>query len=122
MPSRARLIVLVISVKPPKSRTDPSGFKDRFDRFAPGLAKCGVLLKLNASARNCSLQRSRMANSRNMPKSQLTTPGPRIELSAAVPKRASVTGAKPGIEERQALTPAERGDDGNRSAVGAAGQ
>src|SRR5215470_15647523 len=94
MPSRARLIVLVISVKPPKSRTDPSGFNDRFDRLAPGLAKCGVFVKLNASARNCNLKRSRMANSRNMPKSQLTTPGPRIELGAAVPKRASVTGAK----------------------------
>src|SRR5215471_17179656 len=94
IPSRARLIVLVISVKPPKSRTDPSGFSDRFERFAPGFAKWGVLLKLNASARNCSFQRSRAANSRNRPKSQLATPGPRIEFSAAVPKRASVTGAK----------------------------
>jgi hypothetical protein len=42
----------VISVKPLRALTLPSAFRRRFETFVPGLLKCGVLVALNASARN----------------------------------------------------------------------
>src|SRR5207253_3479375 len=50
-----------------------------------GFAKCGVLVKLNASARNWMCKRSVTAKSRNNPKSQLKTPGPRRLLKPELP-------------------------------------
>jgi len=43
--------VLEIWLNPPRFLTVPSLFNDMFDTFAPGLAKCGVLLTLIDSAR-----------------------------------------------------------------------
>lgn len=94
MPSRPRLATEVTSVKPARFLTVPSGVRTRFETFPPGLAKWGVLVKLNASPRNSSLKRSVSENVRNRPKSQFTTPGPRSELNPAVPRRASLTGVK----------------------------
>ena len=51
-------LVLVIVVKPPRFRTEPSGFNWRLDAFAEGFEKCGVLVRLKASARNWALTRS----------------------------------------------------------------
>src|SRR5215813_10916174 len=66
----------------------------RSETFAPGLLKCGVLVKLNDSARNWTLYLSLNLNSRKRPKSHWRTPGPRRIFQPAVPKRASVTGLK----------------------------
>ena len=63
-----------------------------WETFVPGVPKCGVLVELNASARNWSCQRSVMRNWRKTPRSRLKTPGPRSELKPAVPNRASVMG------------------------------
>src|SRR3954470_2672055 len=71
----------------------PSLFSTRFETFAPGLAKCGVLVAFSASPRNCTRQRSLTANSRKIPASRLNAPGPRTTSKAAVPKVAVVTGA-----------------------------
>jgi hypothetical protein len=45
--------------------------------FPEGLLKCGVLVELNASARNSTFSLSRGVKLRNSPKFRLTTPGPR---------------------------------------------
>src|SRR2546425_11658018 len=81
-PSRARLILSVTVMKSDPSLT-----------LWSGMSKCGVLVKLNDSARNWSFKRSLIENSRNKPKSQLPMPGPRNALKPVVPKRLWVTSA-----------------------------
>src|SRR5439155_19017350 len=58
-----------------------------------GLLKCGVLKKLNASARNCNSSPSVSLKCRNKPKSRFTTPGPRRRFRPEVPYRTPVTAA-----------------------------
>src|SRR5262249_808639 len=55
-----------------------------------GLAKCGVLVRLNDSARNCTFHLSVNRNVRNRLKSMFTTPGPRMVFRPTVPNRAPV--------------------------------
>src|SRR5262249_34693242 len=52
-----------------------------------GLLKCGVLVALNASARNCKLVVEPSLNVRNRLRSRLATPGPRIVLRPTLPNR-----------------------------------
>src|SRR5450432_950113 len=54
-------------------------------RLLSGLAKWGVFVKLKTSARNCIWSRSLKRKSRNKPRSQLKTPGPRRLLKPEVP-------------------------------------
>src|SRR4051794_13470568 len=58
--------------------------------LAFGFAKCGVLLKLNDSARNCRLIFSVALKVRKRLKSAFTTPGPRMVFRPTVPKRTPV--------------------------------
>ena len=60
----------------------PSGFSTMFETLAPGLEKCGVLVRFRASARNSIFQRSVKLISRNSPPSKLNVPGPRTESNA----------------------------------------
>src|SRR5215467_4754343 len=60
---------LVISLKPFRSVMAPVvELILRSETFAPGLLKCGVLVKLNDSARNWMLYLSLNLNSRKRPK------------------------------------------------------
>src|SRR5215469_7518679 len=60
-----------------------------------GPAKCGVLVQLNASARNCRRNRSLIGKSRVISRSLLITPGTVKMLRPLLPKvRGVVTGAK----------------------------
>src|SRR5258708_7794689 len=76
-----------------------------FETLPLGLAKCGVLLKLNDSMRNCIWNRSVSRNWRWMPKSQLISPGPRRDRKPAVPKRGSVTDAKANGSKNDVFRP-----------------
>src|SRR6266851_3027950 len=84
--------VVVIWLNPFKFFTEPSGFSCKFDTFAPGLLKCGVLLRLRASARSWSLNLSVTGKLRKRLISRLLLPGPRSRLKPEVPKRAGDTG------------------------------
>ena len=55
--------------------------------FPVGLEWCGVLARLNISARKLSANFSLRANLRSTPKSALTKPGPRRLFVPQVPKR-----------------------------------
>src|SRR3954471_20856461 len=55
-----------------------------------GFAKCGVLLRLNDSPRNCKFTLSVTLKVRNRLKSVFTTPGPRMVLRPIVPNRTPV--------------------------------
>ena len=79
MPSRARFVTPVIVMKSSPSPTSLSG-----------MSRWGVLVKLNASMRNCSLTSEVMENSRVKPKSQLNRPGPRSVLKPDVEKLGGV--------------------------------
>src|SRR5436309_15484270 len=76
-----------------------------FETFPLGLAKCGVLLKLNASMRNCISNRSVIRKPRWMPKSQLIRPGPRRDRKPAVPKRGWVTDANANGSKNDVFRP-----------------
>src|ERR1700724_3375711 len=54
-------------------------------RLLSGVDKWGVFVRLKASARNCIWSRSLIRKSRNKPKSQLKTPGPRRLLKPELP-------------------------------------
>ena len=58
----------------------------------PGLAKCGVFVTLNASARNCNFTRSVILKSRKRLVSKLNRPGPRRMLRPLVPNRTRPVG------------------------------
>ena len=70
-----------------------------------GLAKCGVLLTLNASARNCSLTCRLIENVRKRLASIFTTPGPRIVLRPTLPNRTSVTRANAVVSKNVPSSP-----------------
>jgi hypothetical protein len=55
-----------------------------------GFTKCGVLLKLKDSARNCNWNLSVSLKVRNKLKSVFTTPGPRMVLRPTLPNRTAV--------------------------------
>src|SRR5262249_40499583 len=87
-------LVPVISVKP-FNRNVPlalvriapvAGSRVGAETFPPGLLNFGVLVKLNDSARDCSVNFSVIRNWRKRPKSQLLMPGPRKRFQPAVPK------------------------------------
>ena len=63
------------------------------EAFAAGALKCGVLVRLNASARNSRLNRSPNLKPRYRLRSVLTAPGARRMFRPVLPKRAVVTGA-----------------------------
>src|SRR5687768_4639864 len=71
-----------------------------FDAFADGLAKCGVLVRLKISSRNCSVRVAPSANCRNTLMSKLAYPGPRMLLNPAVPNRRSVTGRNADVSNQ----------------------
>src|SRR5262245_14322165 len=79
-------LVTFTSVKPFRFLIVPSVFNCRFDTLLPGLLNFGVLVKLNDSARNCSVNFSVIRNWRKRPKSQPLMPGPRKRFQPAVPK------------------------------------
>jgi hypothetical protein len=56
-------------------------------KFVPGLSKCGVFVKLNASARNSKPSRSVILNRRNSEASKLNKPGPLNTRRAMFPTR-----------------------------------
>src|SRR4029077_12118029 len=56
---------------------------------ALGRKKAGVLDRLNASARNCTLKRSRIGKLRKTEKSRFLVPGPRPARRARVPNLVS---------------------------------
>src|SRR5207237_6954293 len=97
--------VLVTAMKFPSDRIVPFEFKLRFDTLALGLEKCGVLVRLNDSARTCSFQRSLKLKLRNSPVSRLATPGPRRIFNPVLPKRAVVTGRNASGSKYGTLTP-----------------
>jgi len=90
----AELEALVTHMKLPSARIVPSEFKTMFATLAFGLPKCGVLVTLNASARNCRPQRSDSRKLRNKATSALTNPGPRRMFLPEVPNRTCVMLAK----------------------------
>src|SRR5580704_12186987 len=83
---------LVIVSYPLRFLTEPSPFSCRFDTLDAGLLKCGVLLRLNASARIWACTRSVIRKSRKMFRSRLVLPGPRRVSKPAFPNDAVVTG------------------------------
>jgi hypothetical protein len=72
-------------MKPPRAAMLPSEFSRMLDTFVPGLLKCGVLVKLNASARNCCRSRYLIGKLRKIAMSEFTVPGPRRMLRPLVP-------------------------------------
>src|SRR5437870_6033962 len=69
-------VVLVTVIKPPRVLIEPSLFRRRLETLPPGLEKCGVLVKLKASARNFIFSRSPARNTLAMPRSAFTVAGP----------------------------------------------
>src|ERR1051326_2898987 len=65
-------ITLVTVAYPARFLTLPSGFNCKLETLPLGLAKCGVLERLYASARNCTVTRSFTRNTRCSAKSTFT--------------------------------------------------
>lgn len=69
-----------------------------------GRSKCGVLVMLKPSARNCSSVFSVIWNLRMTPRSRLNSPGPRSLFGPHMPKRSPLgcTNASASIQTRLA--------------------
>src|SRR5207245_4232192 len=74
---RSSARALVTDMKLPRLLIVPSEFNRMLDTFVDGLLKCGVLVKLNASVRNCRFNFSVSGNVRKIERSEFTTLGPR---------------------------------------------
>src|SRR5262245_50338768 len=85
------------SANPFRSRTVPSALSRGFDTWLlppvpPGFTNHWSSRTLKTSILSCTVLLRGSLNSRNTPKSQFATPGPRTARHGAVPNRASVTG------------------------------
>jgi len=69
-----------------------------------GLLNCGVLVRLNASARKIMLYRSEIVKVRATLVLRLVSPGPRSECSPAVPKRHTAVLAAEQLEPDAAFS------------------
>ena len=91
MPSRPLLAVARDRREAAEIPNVPSAIQLQLRHVRPlplGLAKCGVLVRLNTSARTCSVMRGRQLNWRCTLKSRLAKPGPRsgVEPRVAEPR------------------------------------